>query len=251
MPKFIQCPKCAALGKDSRKNNLAVYEDGHSFCYSCRHFVPAPTTVTSLLHKLSKPNNKPQQPIVLGDVSYVIPPIPKAWLSQYGITQDEIHLHNICWNQTKGLLYFPIYDGEALMGFSARYFRDNHDHPRYITKLFRRELYKFFPKRDTNIFVLVEDYISAIKVGRQFNCIPLLGSFVPLDLILKLVYQKPILRLWLDRDKTEESIKYTARARQFIPDCGTIITDKDPKEYTDDKIRGIVQGSLRPQGHLA
>lgn len=32
-----QCPECAKHGKDTHQNNLAVYDDGHSFCFSCNY----------------------------------------------------------------------------------------------------------------------------------------------------------------------------------------------------------------------
>ena len=235
------------MGKDTRGNNLAVYDDGHSYCFSCRYYVPSVTTVTSIKSKLykQKVSDQEHETLVLGQVTYAIPPAPRAWLSNYGITDDEIHLHNICWNYDKSSLVFPIYNGEQLMGYSSRYFGDNPDHPRYVNRSFRRGHFKLFPQKSTDIFVLVEDFVSAIKVGRQYNAIPILGSFVPIDLILSLVYQQPRLRIWLDRDKALEAIKYSNRARQFIPDCATIITEKDPKEYSDKEIKEIVSGSLK------
>lgn len=185
------------------------------------------------------------QTLILGQVTYKLPPIATSWLSNYGITEDEIHHHNICWNTEKDSLVFPIYNGEQLVGYSSRYFGRNPEHPRYINRSFRRGHFKLFAQATTNIFILVEDYVSAIKVGRYFNAIPILGSFVPLDLILSLIYQQPRLRIWLDRDKALEAIKYSNRARQFIPDCATIITEKDPKEYSNKEITEIVSGSLK------
>ncbi len=250
MPKSEQCPRCHALGKDTRGNNLAVYDDGHSYCYSCRYYVPSPTTVTSLKQKLSRSaRTTANESYNLGDVTFRIPPTPKAWLTKYGVTDDEIHKESICWNAEKKLLTFPIYNGEALMGFTARYFGENKEYPRYIHK-FRAGFYKLFSQQHTNVFILVEDYVSALKVGRHYNAIPILGSYIPLSLILSLVYQQPQLRIWLDRDKAIEAMKYAARARQFIPDCGTIVTEKDPKEYTNKEITEIVFSTLKSPSEL-
>ena len=33
-----QCPKCAERGEDSSGDNLAVYDDGHAYCFSCGHY---------------------------------------------------------------------------------------------------------------------------------------------------------------------------------------------------------------------
>ena len=32
-----QCPKCADKGEDTHKDNLAVYDDGHTHCHKCSH----------------------------------------------------------------------------------------------------------------------------------------------------------------------------------------------------------------------
>ncbi len=207
--------------------------------------MPSPTTVTSLKQRLSRSaRTTAHESYDLGDITFRIPSTPKAWLTKYGVTDDEIHKENICWNESKQLLTFPIYNGEALMGFTARYFGTNADYPRYIHK-FRHGFYKLFAKQSCDIIILTEDYISALKVGRHFNAIPLLGAHLPLSLILSLVYQQPRLRIWLDRDKATDSIKFAARARQFIPDCGSIITENDPKDHTDMEIKQIVSSTLK------
>lgn len=33
-----QCPECAANGRDNSKDNLAIYSDGHGFCFSCGYY---------------------------------------------------------------------------------------------------------------------------------------------------------------------------------------------------------------------
>jgi len=33
-----QCPVCASRGQDTSRDNLAVYDDGHKYCYSCRYY---------------------------------------------------------------------------------------------------------------------------------------------------------------------------------------------------------------------
>lgn len=34
-----RCPKCADQGRDNSCDNLAVYSDGHKFCFACEHYV--------------------------------------------------------------------------------------------------------------------------------------------------------------------------------------------------------------------
>jgi twinkle protein len=33
-----QCPACARHGRDNSQDNLAVYDDGHKYCYACEHY---------------------------------------------------------------------------------------------------------------------------------------------------------------------------------------------------------------------
>ena len=33
-----RCPSCALNGRDTGEDNLAVYDDGHKFCYSCKYY---------------------------------------------------------------------------------------------------------------------------------------------------------------------------------------------------------------------
>ena len=33
-----QCPACASHGRDNSHDNLAVYDDGHKYCFACEHY---------------------------------------------------------------------------------------------------------------------------------------------------------------------------------------------------------------------
>lgn len=246
---FEQCPRCASIGKDTRKNNLAVYEDQHEYCFGCGFYKRAPDSVANMQAKLDKRGGKAQTRTSFSfdkeDFSYSIPANALAWLRKYGITDAEVHKHNICWHEEKQSLIFPVFEDERLVSYTGRYFGPDKDHPKYMAGGDKKGHYKLFPQEESHVYVLVEDYVSAIKVGRHFNCIPLLGAHVPLALILSLSRHEPILRIWLDRDKAESAMKFSARARQYIKDCATIVTDLDPKCYKDSEIKTIVSGTLK------
>jgi hypothetical protein len=88
--------------------------------------------------------------------------------------------------------------------------------------------------------VLCEDYLSAIKIGRNFNAIPLFGTFIPDKLFLSLIPLQPIIKIWLDFNKAQTAIKQTNKGRQWIQSCSTIITEKDPKEYSTEEIQNLI-----------
>ena len=39
--KHEQCPRCATVGRDRSQDNLAIYEDGHAYCFACQYHRPA------------------------------------------------------------------------------------------------------------------------------------------------------------------------------------------------------------------
>ena len=41
-----QCPNCASKGGDKNEDNLAVYDDGHTYCYKCRKATSVPRNNT-------------------------------------------------------------------------------------------------------------------------------------------------------------------------------------------------------------
>ena len=58
-----QCPSCATAGRDNSEDNLAVYDDGSGYCFSCGHYEndkgesSRMTTQYSHEHVAFKPHN--------------------------------------------------------------------------------------------------------------------------------------------------------------------------------------------------
>lgn len=135
----------------------------------------------------------------------------------------------------------PVLDGDRIVTVSCRNFGVRG--PKYLTKG-KKDYFKVVrPEVPSDVYVLVEDYLSAIKVGRITNCIPLLSAHAPRKLILSLIGKASLLRFWLDRDKATEAAKQAAKARQWIANCATIVTELDPKEYDDNQIKDILNES--------
>lgn len=38
--EYVQCPTCAIAGRDNSRDNLAIYSDGHGFCFAGHGFFP-------------------------------------------------------------------------------------------------------------------------------------------------------------------------------------------------------------------
>lgn len=188
----------------------------------------------------------PASPLSDSDSSatFALPTPALDWLRSYSITEKEIHQADIWYETSKDYLVFPIYDGSKLICYNARYFGSRIGHPKYITWGNKNGFFKLFPQPQSNIYVLCEDFVSAIKIGRQYNCIPLLGCLIPHKLILSLIPSRPTLRIWLDPDMHSAAINQTQRCLQYHQDCATIVSTKDPKEHTDQEIRDYIESSL-------
>lgn len=48
------CPKCREMGNDRSGDNLAVYSDGHKFCFACKHYVKGDTEMNTYTERAPK-----------------------------------------------------------------------------------------------------------------------------------------------------------------------------------------------------
>lgn len=84
--------------------------------------------------------------------------------------------------------------------------------------------------------MLVEDCLSAIKIARQCDAMPLLGSGIS---NLKLSRLKPFygfLDVWLDADMLAKARTIKQRAEMIGFKSRVIYSPKDPKEYSNEEI---------------
>ena len=223
------CPSCPS------SDAYFVYSDGHGHCYSCGYHDPGTNSIESMRMKLA-PTNLSSKDIDISKYTHSIPPAARVWLRKYGITDAEISKYQIMWNPDKYSLVFPIFSGGRVVVTNERYYGHEKKHPKYLTRGNKTAHFNFFGKESDEI-ILVEDYVSAIKIARQARSCPLLGSTVPMPLVLRLVddgYKS--VKIWLDRNKAKESIEECNKLSQFITEVKPIITELDPKEYNDEAI---------------
>jgi len=89
--------------------------------------------------------------------------------------------------------------------------------------------------------VLVEDIISAHKVGQVTSSIPLFGTAINDLTIKKLMQLKRPVKLWLDNDQYGLLSKKIGRLQSFLGvPVQYIRTNKDPKGYTTQEIKEIL-----------
>jgi len=249
------CPYCTS------SDAYAEYADGGHHCYSCGAHKPGSAyakllggaTVHPKETKLGRCPPLPEDAMrLLGrcvdGVSNVV-----GWLQRYGITYAEMDRHDFLFSPEKQYLIFPVYNifGSLLM-WQARYFGSNPKHPKYITRGVKDVLHivgkpdrsfltpdhyvETKPRLEDGTIVLVEDLLSAIKVGRVCSAMPLWGSHLSVNTAHRLSLQFKKAVLWLDYDKRQEAVKIALERSMVLP-VHVVITQHDPKTYTEEEIR--------------
>jgi Zn ribbon nucleic-acid-binding protein len=239
MSRFIQhepCPKCGS------RDNVGVWEDGHKYCFGCGYYYNGNRSLQDRVKSMKK--TEVSQVSLPPDCDTYIPATPSEWLSSFGITKQEIIDNRILWSEHRNYLCFPYFgEDNQLVAYQARYFGKSKDHPKWITYGKINEYIKIFNLTDAREkgILLVEDIISAIKIGRQYPVSPLFGSFVDWGALARYWRYTGKIILWLDSDKYKDARKFEARASLLGFDARVIFTEKDPKCYSDTDINKYIE----------
>ena len=227
--KHERCPKCSAMGQDRSGNNLAVYSDSHKHCFACGFYVRG-----DIVEKYKQSLIKKEEHVhSFFNRSNSFDSKGLVYLKKYGLTDKEIH-DNYFWDSNG----FLVFDGEKYQ--NARNFTGNG--VKYISRGLIRGNERIFLRNAQNECVVVaEDAISAIKIARQYNSVPIHNSIIPLELILRLSKRFKTLFIWLDRDKAKESFKEAKKAEVYFDKVRIIWSEKDPKEYSDTEIKNYLE----------
>ena len=123
--------------------------------------------------------------------------------------------------------------------------------PKYLSVRAKGQKNYFYLNKGRRSITIVEDIVSAIKVGRYTDSIAVLGSYVS-DNILDILRTVTVangeitrtnhydrVNIWLDDDKYFEGLKFAQRLRTFGLNVVTIKTKLDPKEQSDDTIKDL------------
>jgi len=172
----------------------------------------------------------------------IIPSAGLAWLYQYGITDEEIKQFNICYSERYKRLILPVYNKNGLIYWQGRNLgKVSKENPKYLNirqSGAKNVYFKAYRHNhiQSDILVIVEDILSAIKVGRHFNSLALLGSYFPLDILKEFSDYAKII-IYLDSDKWKESIKAAKRFNQLTGKQFIVkYHEKDPKELSDEEL---------------
>jgi hypothetical protein len=241
-----RCPECARHGADTSGDNLAVYSDGHTHCYSCGYWTPADSRVK--LHNWSSKSGRVDEVksslSLPDDCNVDYPKIALDWIEKYELTKTDLLLNNVLWSPSASRLIFPVLGVSEVIAWQGRWFGDG-DYPKWYGKGNLKDTFNILGRSSSKL-VLTEDIVSAIKVSKFCLAMPLYGSFVGIVRFKRLysLYGKTLeVCVWLDPDKRTESFVEARRGNAYGLRVKTIFSEKDPKEHTYEEIAGILQES--------
>jgi len=235
-----RCPACAENGRDRSGDNLGVYSDGHSYCYSCGWGSAGSTAnkLRTMAHRAAK-----EIPALPEDITNKLGREAYEWLLRYFPVED---FPRCLYSRSERKLYFMLEGG----AYQYRYFGDNKDHPKWvgygindnllhiitptaINNHYRQSLYLDQYNNYKPPIILVEDLISASKVGHHTPTLCLFGSNISLKRLatLKLLGYNEVI-IWLDWDKKEYAVEASRKAQSIGLQARVIHTKLDPKDYT-------------------
>lgn len=249
MEKRENCPRCGdTRGRLYSKRVYGgwVRHCHNQNCYAKDSFLPDKSKpqeiiakATQLLYKTEETQEHiSTKPLTLPyDFTNTISKEGMIWLSKYEITQEEITEFNIGYSPRLNRLILPVYQDNKLIYWQGRNLgKVTKDNPKYLNIRNSGAKNVFFQRSipNSNMCVIVEDILSAIKVGRVCNSLALLGSYFPKEIYQSIIPQYDKILIWLDADKYHTAFKAGQYISTFCNKAVKIIrTDKDPKEYTN------------------
>lgn len=245
------CPKCGS------SDALAAYDDGHKYCFSCKHYVRA-TATQQYRKQLKKEQSGNAGNLTLpNDFTVDIPQEGLTWLTKY-IRIADVVAHRFGWSPNgfmigkktpnpflySPLLIIPIFDVyENLLMWQARYFGSNPRAPKYWTRGYKEDVLHILGKGDT--IVLVEDILSCIRVSKFTSCMPVFGSSVNNNIITRIKDRFKNVVLWLDKDKRDYCYRRAPSLQPLFNRVTVVSSECDPKEYSDEEIATFLASHIR------
>jgi hypothetical protein len=235
-----RCPKCAAEGNDRSANNLAVYSDGHSYCYGGHGLLEKGSKLFTFKHR-DEPELDKNLVVLPPDCDIDYPQRCVDWVGQYELTKTDLLTNNVLWSERMQRLIFPIYDLEkGLIAWQGRWFGSG-THTKWFGRGNLKDTFNFLGSGDR--LVLTEDIVSSMKLAKcGVIAMPLYGCVVGADRFKRLRYLRGPSRvdIWLDPDKRKEAVKEVHLGWMYGLKCHPIFSDHDPKEHSYEELKNIL-----------
>lgn len=246
------CPECGA----GTNTNAAIVNHSHKgyslYCNACGHnpFKGKGTLSLAQLADIKALNEKASTPQVLSippDFQLSIPLKGRLWLYKAGITQERWEDCGIGYSPALQRVVLPVYRDGKLVWFQSRGIHKEQS-PKYIQPSLPKKGATFELHADSaldaGIVIIVEDILSAIRIGVQFNTVCILGTKLSDEQIRRLRKFTKVIT-WLDGDRAgREGSAVIRKTLGLIKKVGNIKTEKDPKSYSNKQIKQFVEAAV-------
>jgi hypothetical protein len=244
MAKFVGHESCPSCGS---RDNLARYSDGSAWCFGCHYkergdkspFVGERDRQTETISNRDGGEYGVQLP---DDAINILGEPAQHWLDVYGISMESCLRAGFKWSPYWEQLLMPFYDEDGtLCCIQAKNFNPKRaSKAKYYNTGEKSESRTIYRMVHSDTLVLTEDAVSALKVSLVADAKPLLGTSIPREQLA--AFKGPYSRLvvWLDADKWREGRAIADSAKLLGLSTKTLLTDKDPKEYDLETIKGLL-----------
>ncbi len=175
------------------------------------------------------------------DFTTDIPLEGRLWLYKAGVTVSLWSSYNFGWSERMQRVVMPVYRGKELVWFQARAVLHGQT-PKYLNPTGDRTSLVFWAgcSKDYSDVTVVEDILSAIRVGVVTPTCSLLGTKVTVQQALQLSRYERV-SSWLDADAAGVGGSYKLRKLLgMVTEVRDIRTTKDPKAYSNAEIRSVL-----------
>ena len=246
MAHFLRHTGCSHCGSSDA---YAHYSDGSTYCFSCG-WTGRPTTPDFKV--------EPDEDVVPfpDDLSHDFPEEVAQFIKPTGLTYGDLIANQYYHSFSAGGLVRILNSGKYCG--SNRRLRDGRGC--YEVRLLYRGAKggpksQFYGSKEicfpiskeasegAERLVLVEDSLSAIKVGRCVPAMPLFGSTISKNKLLKTIDISKCqeILVWLDADKWVKAQEIASQVHSLGLRSRCIYSDDDPKYQSDSRIKELLQ----------
>jgi hypothetical protein len=233
MANFVKHEACPSCGS---RDNLGRYSDGSAFCFGC-HYVERANVSPFVGERDGKSESSDDRVRFPDDATRHLDGEGHSFLAKYGLSGYSIIRANIRWSPGWQQLLFPLYDADGnLCCIQARNFNPKRaSKAKYYNVGDKSQSCTYYGETET--VVLVEDCVSAIKIGHVETGFPLLGTSITKERLVWLSKRFKRIVVWLDRDKYREARDLADAAKLLGVQVKTVYTENDPKDYSLEQIK--------------
>lgn len=216
-----------------------------AFCFRCDYQPYEYVGERSIkeLARIRELNAQADEPLPLKlpeDYTEDIPLVGRLWLYSGGVGPSLWKKHRIGWSEKLQRVILPVYQGNSLSWFQARAVHSGQK-PKYLgPDGDRNSIVYQTGDGNSSRAILVEDMLSAMRVGEVECCYSLLGTKIT-TAQANILSKHDELVTWLDNDRAGIAGALSVRkAVGLLVDVHNIRTDDDPKCYSRGEIKQII-----------